>query len=290
MKIFKICFIALTFLMVYSCNPDEDDKLDIGTAPQNITFDIVPTSNPNYFNLVNTTSGTFIHQWDLGNGSLAEGDEVEAYYPRAGTFEITLTAFNQGGFGTSTASVTVTRNDPDACNETVRKLSDCGSKSWVLEPAEGAMVVGPDDVTVWWSNSAADVTARTCHFNDEYIFSEDGTFEYQNNGDFWADTDANGNILPADLGVSPGCQPSTALPDKYKVWGSGLHNYNTTSTTLTVVGEGAWIGLYKVGTDGEVETPQQSVTFQILELTDDRMVIAAVYSWGQWKFTLVPKP
>ena len=50
--------------------------------------------------------------------------------------------------------------------------------SWKLAPSAGAMKVGPNiNDGSWWSSSGADVERRACLFDDEYVFSEDGTFQ-----------------------------------------------------------------------------------------------------------------
>ena len=50
--------------------------------------------------------------------------------------------------------------------------------TWKMSPQAAALGVGPGlgDIS-WWSNSAGDVALRECYFNDEYVFSEDGTFQ-----------------------------------------------------------------------------------------------------------------
>ncbi len=157
----------------------------------------------------------------------------------------------------------------------------------MLAPEAGALNVGPSLDETWWANSDTDVADRTCHFNDEYTFTSDGDFIFDAKGDLWADSDGNGDIFPADLGLSVGCHPEADFPANYAVWGSGNHSYTVTSSTITVAGLGAWMGLYKVGTAAEVGTPQESVTLNISELTDDRMVLFADYGGVVWKFTFV---
>ena len=226
-------------------------------------------------------------QWDLGDLGKAEGAEVSINIPFKGDYEITMTTFNRGGHASTSQMITVTQDDPNACSGNFRFLTGCGERIWKIAPEANAIHIGPNLNDTWWGNSDADIGSRSCHFDDEYIFRANGEFEYKNNGDFWADSDENGNIWPSDLGLSVGCQPSSAWPDKYKTWDSGVHTFNITNETLTVIGEGAWIGLYKIGTAGEVDTPQSSVGFSILEISDDRMIIYADYGWGVWRITLV---
>jgi PKD domain len=272
-----------------ACEPQVDDKIDIGGVPT-AAFDVTPTSNPNKFTLTNKSTGTFLYKWDLGDGSSADSTVVLATYPRKGTYKVVLNAFGKGGYATATKDIVVTQDDPTACTGNMQLLTGCGTKTWKLAPIAGALWVGPDASfgTTWWSNPAGDVATRVCQFNDEYIFSSNGTFKYDGKGDFWADSDNNGNVFPAGLGLSVGCQPISAMPAAYKAWGaSDLRTFTISNTELKVVGSGAYIGLYKVGNGAEVMLPQQTVTYTIKELTATRMVVYINFGPGIWRFTLV---
>ena len=271
-----------------ACNKKEITDLP---APPTAAFDIQTTDDPNRVLLIDQTPGAFLHKWDLGNGEKADSSAVEAYYPYHGTYTVTLQSFNAGGFGTVTKEVTIDQDDPDACFGNIALLTSCSTKTWVLEPVAGALKVGPDEnfTTVWWQNSLADVTVRSCMFNDEYSFSLDGTFIYDNKGDFWADTDNSGNVTPADLGVAPGCQPSSAWPPQYSAWNSNIHSFIVNETELILNGEGVFLALYKVANGMEVTTPQSSITYQIKELTESRLVVLINFGPGFWQFTFIPK-
>jgi len=283
---YSILFVLLVSLI--GCQPFIEEKTELGALPS-ASFEIIPGDTPNDFILRNTTAGAFLTQWDLGD--FGKADSVEAYVsiPRKGDYEITMTTFNQGGHTSLTKTVTVTQDDPNGCQGNLKLLTDCGEKVWKLAEEENALFIGPDltSGTWWWGNSIADVATRSCHFNNEWTFTSGGEMRFDTKGDFWADTDGNGNVFPSDLGVAEGCHPTTDLPPKYQSWDSGTHSFTVTPTSLTVSGEGAWIGLYKAGTNDEVGEPQQSITYTIMELTEDRLVIGAIYSWGAWQFTLV---
>ncbi|MEL6672248.1 MAG: hypothetical protein AAFR61_08640 [Bacteroidota bacterium] len=283
--IYHIYIVGLLSLML-ACQPFVPEKTELGPPPTP-TFEILTTSNSNDFILQNTTEGGFLAQWDLGQLGKFEGQEVEINIPFKGTYEITLLVFNSGGHATATKSLTVDQDDPNACSGNFRLLTGCGEKVWKIAPEPGALHVGPNLTDTWWGNNEGDVTARECHFNDEYIFRSNGEFEYDNKGDFWADSDGSGAIFPPALGLSVGCHPSSDWPDAFKSWDSGLHGFSVTNSTITVSGEGAWIGLYKIGTSGEVGTPQTSVTLNIDSLTEDRMVLYADYGGVVWRITLV---
>lgn len=282
--------LVLICLFLYGCTPQQDVAIDL-PAPPTAAFDVQPTANPNKVKLINKTPDAFLFKWDLGNGSKGDSSVVEAYFPFKGTYKVTLQAFAKGGFSTTTKDVVIAQDDPSSCAGNIQLLTGCSKKTWKLDPKEGTLKVGPDASfsTIWWQNGIADVAARSCHFNDEYIFSSSGIFEYDNKGDFWADTDGNGNVTPADLGVSPGCQAATVWPAKYKAWSSGTHRFTVNAKELSVVGTGAWVGLYKVATGAEVTTPQASVTYTIKELTANKLVLLISFGGGFWQFTLVPK-
>jgi len=281
----KYISIFIIAIFCVACEPEVDVKPDIG-APPTPSFEVTQGSTPNEFILTNTTADAFLTYWDLGAAGQREGATIDAILPFMGTYDVTMTTFNKGGSASATQSITVTQDDPNACFGDFQSLTDCMEKVWKLAPEAGAMHVGPNANDVWWANSDTDVSDRACHFNDEYIFREDGTFEYDNKGDFWADSDGDGNVYPADMGVGVGCHPSSDWPSQYQAWDSGVHTFDIINDQLTVSGEGAWIGLYKTGTSSDVLVPQQSVTYNILSINDTRMVLVADYGTQVWKFTL----
>lgn len=286
MSFTKYSLLAVLFAAVFACEPYVEDKSDLG-APPNPTFDILAGSTPNEFILVNTTPDAFLTQWDLGDNGRAEGSSATVNFQFMGTYDVTMTTFNRGGSASLTKQVVVTQDDPDACFGNFELLTGCGEKTWRLAAEPAAMHIGPSLNETWWGNAESDVTERACHFDDQYIFRSNGEFEYNNQGDFWADSDENGNVWPSDLGLDVGCHANDAWPPAYEAWGSGVHSFNVSESSLTVTGDGAWIGLYKVGTADEVSTPQTSITYSISEITANRMVIFADYGWGVWRFTLV---
>lgn len=285
MTYLKYSFLFLLLVGLVSCEPFVEDKSELGPPP-NPDFTITQGETPNDFILQNTTEGAFITQWEIQNNGKREGEMVEVNIPLMGDYEVTMTTFNRGGHATTAQTITVTQDDPNACYGNFELLTDCTEKIWKLAPEANAEHVGPSINETWWGNSEEDVITRACHFDDEYIFRANGEFEYKSNGDFWAD-EVNGVVWPNDLGLPIGCNLESDWPPAYAAWGAGVHNFAVNDESLTVSGLGAFIGLYKVGTLGEVAEPQTSVTYNILELTSDRMVIYAQYDWGAWRFTLV---
>jgi PKD repeat protein len=286
---FQYILVALALITVMGCKPQVDDKIDIGPLPT-AAFDITPTASANKFLLTNKSAGTFLQKWDLGDGTTADSNVVLAVYPRKGTYKVTLNAFGKGGMATLTKEIVVLQDDVSACTGNIKLLTNCGTKRWKLAPEAGSLWVGPDATfgTTWWGIPDADIPKRPCMYNDEYVFSADGTFKVDNKGDFWAD-DEGGVVFPAALGLSIGCQPTSALPAAYKAWGdTGNRTFTITATDLKLIGLGAYIGLYKAGNGTLASVPQQTTTYTIKELSATRMVIYINWGGGVWRYTLVP--
>lgn len=67
---------------------------------------------------------------------------------------------------------------------------------------------------------------------------------------------------------------------------SGNHKFAITANTLKVTGLGAHLGLYKVGEGGTIAEPGNSITYDIVSITENLLVVKKEYDWGGWKFTL----
>lgn len=276
--------IASLMMVITACNPLLEDKIDIGVPPNaDFSIEYIDANNVKLTNT--TTDDNFIASWDLGTYGVKSGNEVEVNFPNMGNFDVTLSVFGKGGSGSITKAVTITQDDPNACNGVIAFLTACSGKTWKLNPAEGALWVGPDANTMWWQNSAADVTGRPCDWNDEYTFSSDGVFTYVSNGDFWGEPYS---------GITPeSCQPITALSADRAAWGDGVHAFEVipgATPQLKVTGNGAFIALRKAANGTEVTLPQQTVTYDIFRWETvngvDILGLEINYGIGIWRFTL----
>jgi len=282
--IFIVSVIAST-LFYSSCEPQLDDAIELGTPPTNISFTVEEKAGEtNTYILTNTTSGAFLYQWDLGNGTTLSGEVVEAYYPQMGDYEITLRVFNDGGFGEAKQNVNVPEDDSAPCipGSLVEFLTDCDQRTWKLLPEAGAYWVGPDDATTWWTNDESVVTERFCAFDDEWIFKSDGEMVYDTKGDVWAED---------YMGFSFECVLDDQLGGDVAAWASGTHTFTTTQGSvdqIVLIGLGAFMGLPKAANGAEVTTPQSMVTYDVLEMSQDAdgkyMELEINYSAGLWRF------
>ncbi|MBC2846310.1 hypothetical protein [Winogradskyella flava] len=153
---------------------------------------------------------------------------------------------------------------------------------WRIAPEAGALGVGPgqNDVS-WWSNADTDVTTRDCFFDDTYVFNADGSFQNVLGSETW---------LEPWQGVDPEACGAPIFP--HDGTASATYDYNATAGTLTIEGEGAFLGLAKVINGAEIASPTDaadSITY-IAELADDGNTLELdiqVAGDGWWSFKLV---
>jgi hypothetical protein len=282
--------VAISVFLFSSC---EYDIKELGPKPT-ASFTVTPIAGMvNKYLLTSTSTNSFRFDWDKASGAgYVKGKQVDTvYFPDKGTYTVKLLAYGESGVDSSSQVVNVANDDPAALTP-LKILTGNSSKTWVLNPAAGALLVGDNGTTVWWQNSTADVSdpGRTCLFNDEYTFNKNGTFTFDTKGDFRVD-DEGGNAWPTDIGLAIGCHAMSQIPAKYQAWGNGTFSFAIVGTNvLRVTGTGAHLGLYKVGEGGTTAMPDPLINYDIIELTPTKLVVRKQYSWGQWRFTFVPKP
>lgn len=284
MQKITLYIIAGLFIIMTACEPSIEDKIDIGLPPvADFSIEYVDANN---IKLTNTTADeNFIASWELEGQGVKNGNVVEATYLAMGDYEVTLRVFGKGGSGSITKTVTITQNGQGACVGVMEFLTNCTTKTWKLNPAEGALWVGPDANSMWWQNSAQDVLDRPCDWNDEFTFSSDGVYTYVSHGDFWGEPYS---------GITPeSCQPITALSADRAAWGDGTHAFEVLPGTvpqLKVTGNGAYIGLRKAANGMEVTQPVSQVIYDVIRWETvngvDILELEINYGVGIWRFTL----
>ncbi len=113
--------------------------------------------------------------------------------------------------------------------------------TWVIAPEAGAMGVGPAVGDIgWWNCDAGCVTTRSCFYDDQYVFGNDGSFSNIQGTETWVEPWQGGSDACANP-VAPhdGSNPAT-------------YSYDAGAGTLTLEGIGAYIGLPKANNQGEL--------------------------------------
>lgn len=217
----------------------------------------------------------------------------------SGQFDRIALFFDFGGPQGNTFYFDDVRQSSDAPPLSMSVLTGGSSKSWKLKPVAGALKVGPSKGSgEWFAVPEADITGiRACWFDDEYIFHADGTYEY----------DANGQVFAEGyMGVSPdGCVNEGDLPTNAAAWASGSHSFTFSGgdpSYITVTGTGAFIALPKAFNGGEYSagppTADGSVKYEVLSYeksgNTETLVLTIDISGGEvggawWTFTLESK-
>ena len=158
--------------------------------------------------------------------------------------------------------------------------------TWKLAQQAGALAVGPNQGDgSWWSNSANDLTVRSCFFDDSITFDANGNMMHYMDGSTWVE---------AWQGVaSEQCGTPVAPHD-----GSGTYTYTFANNQLTVNGLGAHIGLPKAINGGEINDPANavsSITYEISfgvngELIADIQSAGGGTGWWRFIYTLTSAP
>ncbi len=180
--------------------------------------------------------------WDFGDNNSSTEVSPEHTYAAGGTYTVVLTVTNATGTDTDSQDIMVAQAFGNSFL----------AGDWRVPAQEGILSVGPElGSTEWWSMPEGDLPLRACAFDDVYTFDADGNFSINFQGE---------TFLEPWQGTEFACGAPVAPHD-----GSGSYTYETTSNSLTLKGQGAFLGLAKVVNAGElpnVATPDQ-VTYDI---------------------------
>ena len=282
-------FGAIFLITFISCEKEEEP------APDPVASFQYEISDDNYLEVSFTSfsQNAVSYSWNFGDGGTSTEENPTHTYAEAGSYQVTLAVENSDGV-TSTFSETIEITDPD---EALKLLTGETSKTWRLHRIDQSMGIGPslDSPYEWWN--LENDGSRPCKYYWEYTFTRDMEYIFDDNGSFWAEYEIWGGVDGYDdtPQYEEGCFEAVpenmvnVFGDDVSAWLSGTHQfeYDPSTGTVTLIGEGAWIGLIKVGTDGHHSVPQNSVSFQI-EIEEhagyDLMVVTFEYDWGAWIF------
>lgn len=297
LKLSWVLFGLLAIMFVTSCKKDNNNNVNEVTAGFTYTID---ATNPMIVHFTSTSTNQTSLSWDFGDNSAVSTEANPTHtYAAAGTYQVKLTATNSGGSDNVTQPVTIVNSNE---MQAILAGTDATGKTWKLirdvSTGRYPLQVGPDNGTgtIWWAfGKDQPLAARPCMLNDEWTFKPDGKLVFDDKGDYWAE----GNVYPANANDT--CTSSNTMVNvdgvDVSAWSSGTHDWAISEGKLTLTGLGAYIGLSKVATNSEVKVPQESVTYNIVKLSEgstDTLVVETKYMTtdaipqaAYWRFVLV---
>ncbi len=242
-------------------------------------------------NFSNFSQNATSYAWDFGDSNTSTEESPSHTYAAAGDYTVELTATNASGTESlKTEMITIT--DP---NSALTLLAGSSSKTWKLYREGISMSLGPDaaNPTQYWGGLSND-GSRPCLYQQEITFHQDGTYEYDDKDMFWAEFGVFNNVAGCESNIlaeqcfDPNTNPMVnACGDDVSAWRSGSHSYTYDPSTgsLTLTGDGAWIGIPKLATSGETLVPVSTITTNVtIEQNTgfDVLLIEFIYDGAYW--------
>lgn len=274
---------VISLVTFVSCDNEEEP------APDPIASFQYEISDENYLMVAfsNFSQNAETYSWNFGDSQTSTDENPTHTFSEAGSYEVTLTATNADGVNAN-FSQTIEITDP---NEALKLLTGEVSKTWKLYREGTSMGVGPDEAGArsWWS--LENDGKRPCVYYHEFTFNLDGSFNFDHNGVFWgegavfANTPINETCFEA---VSSNMVNSNGVD--VSAWLSPNHSFefNSSTNTVTLMGNGAWMGLPQLGTSAESIVPEATKSFKaVVEQFDGYDLLTVTYAYADiyWDFT-----
>lgn len=277
---------VLSLGLFVSCTEDDGGKPTEEDPIASFQFEISAT-NFLEVSFENFSQNATSYSWDFGDGSAASTEESPTHtYAAAGEYDVTLTASNGTVEVTKTETITIT--DP---GDALVLLAGEESKTWKLFREGTSMQLGTAENPGQHWPGLQNNGVRNCLYTHTFTFARDGEYIFDDMGSFWAEFGVFNDLdyyetcfdaTPENMILADGTDVSA--------WLSGTHSYTYDPATgiVTLSGEGAWIGIPKLGTEGETgSTINSTVSFPItIEEHEgyDLMTVKFVYGVDIWTF------
>ncbi len=287
--------LALVLCTVFACKKKDDDMIPAREGLIASYQYKVSETNPFEVSFSNYSNEATSYSWDFGDGNSSSDESPTHTYTAGGDYTVILTASN--GADNKMFERTITIIDP---NEALFFLAGSGSKDWYLQREGVALGIGPalGDNSWWAFGGNTPLGDRPCILDDVFTFHQDGTWEFNSGGTVFVDSEgANGGWLPVE-----GCYDETEADlfvglmgediSAFANGGAYTYDYNTIDGTITIEGEGAYIGL-SVKTNGDDSyIPESTKVYTISRLAEgpiaDTLQMGLVRpDASAWNFNLV---
>jgi beta-glucanase (GH16 family) len=146
--------------------------------------------------------------------------------------------------------------------------------TWVVASEPGSLGVGPAEFDVsWWNGDDGVIAVRGCYYDDEYIFGLDGSYSINQQDETWVE---------AWQGAAESCAAPVAPHDGSV---AATYDYDEEAGTLTLNGQGAYLGLSKAVNGAELTFPGEapaSVTYNVYPQEDGSLLASIEAGDGVW--------
>lgn len=279
-----------------ACTEDEPEPTDDPIA--SFQYDV---NADNFLEVIfsNFSQNADSYAWDFGDGTTSTEENPTHAYAEAGTYTVTLTATGAEGTTPSSKSESISLSDPNAL---LTLLAGSDSKKWYLHREGVALGIGPGiNDNAWWSfGGVTPLGDRPCILDDYYEFHRDGTFTIFTDGTVFVDSYGNGGWLDTEQCVD--ASETDKLVGEggedlsvYANGGDFAYTFDGTSMTLSIMGEGSYIGLPNKTNSGDNYIPTAGKDYEVFNLVEGEiadslflgMVLNGDPSTGVWNFYLV---
>ncbi len=283
------------FLLVTVVGCKKDDPVDPDITVASFQYEV---SADNFLEVAftNFSQNATSHSWDFGDGNTSTEKDPTHVYAEAAEYTVTLKA--TGADGDATKSETFTLTNP---NDALALLAGTSSKTWYLQREGIAMGIGPslNDVAWWSFGGVTPLGDRPCILDDSYTFNVDGSVDMNTGGTVFVDAEANGGWLgpdaPEDCYDESDADLFTSINgDDLSAFANGgdyTYEYDAVAGSLTLLGEGAYIGLPVKTSGGDNFIPEAVKSYQIHNFVDgdgvDSLQMGIVGGDFVWNFYLV---
>ena len=249
--------VAGALLVLLSCSKDDDSGSRLFA---NFTSKV---AEDNFLQVMFTdlSENAASWEWDFGDNNSSTTQNPTHTYAAGGTYTVTLTISD--GTNTDEFDKKVTITDP---NQVLSLLAGTASKTWKLNRMGVSMGVGGSETNRTQYFSLENDGTRNCAYRQTFTFTREGEYVFDDQDEFWGEFGVFDNT-PVDQICFEAIASKMVNKDGVDVskWLSGTHqySYDQDENTMTLKGEGAWIGLPKLGTSGETIIPVSEVTANV---------------------------
>jgi uncharacterized surface protein with fasciclin (FAS1) repeats len=147
--------------------------------------------------------------------------------------------------------------------------------TWVVASEAGSLGVGPAEFDVsWWNGDAGVLEARACYYDDEYIFTPDGGFRVDTQGETWVE---------AWQGAAEDSCAAPVSPHDGSIEATWSHDQ--VAGKLTINGKGSYVGLPKAVNGAELANPADTpdnIVYNVYPQEDGSVLVSVEAGAGVW--------